>query len=323
MAELSILVTGAYGFLGEAILSELLHAQISAWGTDRRPYSGEDDFAYREADITRAGEVLGALKGADVVIHTAGLAHVFVQHAEAAERFHEVNATGTENVARASIEVGIQHFILISSVAVYGPDTVGVYGEATPCAPIGPYAESKYAAEMLAIEAARESGMALTILRLATLYGEGDPGNINRLIRSIDRGRFVWIGDGKNRKSLLYKGDAARACKIVAMSPASGIRIFNVSGPPRTMRDIVDVLTGALGKRTVPGRIPASLAVGLSKGISLLPVNKVKSFHGTVKKWLAEDVYDTERFERAYGFKTKIGIEEGLKREVEWYRRKR
>jgi len=86
--------------------------------------------------------------------------------------------------------------------------------------PVGPYALSKYNAKLRAIEIARDSGMALTILRLATLYGEGDPGNVGRLLRTLDRGRFLWIGDGSNRKSLLHKGDAARACMAVAERPA-------------------------------------------------------------------------------------------------------
>ncbi|MDO9566735.1 MAG: NAD-dependent epimerase/dehydratase family protein [Candidatus Desulfaltia sp.] len=76
------------------------------------------------------------------------------------------------------------------------------YGdENPPCNPVGPYALSKYNAELRAIEISRESGMALTILRLATLYGEEDPGNVGRLMRTLDRGRFLWIGDGSNRKS--------------------------------------------------------------------------------------------------------------------------
>jgi nucleoside-diphosphate-sugar epimerase len=112
--------------------------------------------------------------------------------------------------------------ILISSVSVYGPYTLGLYDENTPCRPVGPYPLSKFHAELRAIEIADKSGMALTILRLATLYGEGDPGNVGRLIRSLDQGRFVWIGDGSNRKSLLYKRDAARACVAVASSPAAG-----------------------------------------------------------------------------------------------------
>ena len=105
------------------------------------------------------------------------------------------------------------------------------------CNPVEPYALSKYNAELRAIEIARESGMALTILRLATLYGEGDPGNVGRLMRTLDRGRFLWIGDGSNRESLLYRGDAMRACMAVAERPALGINIYNVSAPACTMRD--------------------------------------------------------------------------------------
>jgi nucleoside-diphosphate-sugar epimerase len=50
-------------------------------------------------------------------------------------------------------------------------------------------------------------------------------------MRTLDRGRFLWIGDGSNRESLLYKGDAARACMAAAERPASGINIYNVSAP--------------------------------------------------------------------------------------------
>ena len=197
----------------------------------------------------------------------------------------------------------------------------GVYDETTPCNPVGPYALSKYNAELRAIEIARESGMALTILRLATVYGEGDPGNVSRLMRTLDRGRFLWIGDGSNRKSLLYKGDAARACMAVAERPASGINIYNVSAPACTIREIVDGIADALGKYPCPVRIPASLALFLSRHLSKIPNRRMAGLHQTVKKWLAEDVYDTRRFEEAYGFQTKTNLENGLKREVDWYRR--
>ena len=179
--------------------------------------------------------------------------------------------------------------------------------------------------------------MALTILRLATLYGEGDPGNVGRLMRTLDRGRFLWIGDGSNRESLLYKGDAARACMEVAERPESGINICNVSTPACTMREIVDGIADALGKHPFPVRVPASPALLLSRQwvicgnlgtrsqflaklghVPRLP--RMAGLHQTMKKWLAEDVYDTRRFEEAYGFQTRTSLEDGLKREVDWYR---
>jgi nucleoside-diphosphate-sugar epimerase len=86
------------------------------------------------------------------------------------------------------------------------------------------------------------------------------------------------------------------------------------------MRVIVDTLAEALGKRPLPGRVPASMAVGLSRIISWLPIQKLKGLHATVEKWLTEDVYDTRRFKEAYGFEAEVDIKKGLRREVEWFR---
>jgi nucleoside-diphosphate-sugar epimerase len=144
---------------------------------------------------------------------------------------------------------------------------------------------------------------------------------VGRLMRTLDRGRFLWIGDGSNRKSLLYKGDAARACMAVAERPASGINIYNVSAPACTMREIVDDIADALGKHPFPVRVPASPVLLLSRHLSRIPNRRMAGLHQTVKKWLAEDVYDTRRFEKAYGFQTKTSLKEGLKREVDWYRK--
>ncbi|KAF0159682.1 MAG: NAD dependent epimerase/dehydratase family [Syntrophaceae bacterium] len=316
-----ILVTGANGFLGRAILSLLQASGISVWATDLGEVGCVSDIAYRKADITRPEEIKPVLENATTVIHVAGLAHIFSLDANSVEKFRQINEIGTANVASAAVAAGVGHFIVISSVSVYGPYTQGVYDENTLCNPVGPYALSKYNAELRAIEIARESGMALTILRLATLYGEGDPGNVGRLMRTLDRGRFLWIGDGNNRKSLLYKGDAARVCMAVAERPASGINIYNVSAPACTMREIVDGIADALGKHPFPVRVPAPLALLLSRHLSRIPNRRLAGLHQTVKKWLAEDVYDTRRFEETYGFQTRTSLKDGLKREVDWYRK--
>lgn len=318
--EKNILITGANGFLGQAILTQLKESGASVYATDLLSTGAMPDCVYCGADITKPDELKSLLKNISKVIHVAGLAHIFSPNAHLVERFKQVNETGTANMATAAAEAGVEHFILISSVSVYGPHTNGVYNENYPCKPVGAYAISKHNAELRAIEIAQESGMALTIFRLATLYGEGDPGNVSRLVRSIDKGRFLWIGDGSNRKSLLYKGDAARACAVVLDRPASGVNIYNVSAPTCTMREIVDGMAGALGKRPFPLQFPAAVALFLSRSLSCIPISSASGLYKTVKKWLAEDVYDTSRFEEAYGFKTKTSLKEGLKREVDWFK---
>jgi nucleoside-diphosphate-sugar epimerase len=316
----SVLITGANGFLGKMILAQLMDSGFAICATDIGDKPAIQGVPYKKADITRPKELKDAVDRVNTVIHAAGLAHLFSDNDKNQELFRQINEIGAANVALAAAEKGARHFILVSSVSVYGPFAHGLYAEDNPCRPVGPYAISKYNSELRVAEIADKAGMALTILRLSTLYGEGDPGNVRRLIRMLDKGRFVWIGDGFNRKSLLYKEDAARACVTVALFPAAGTHIFNISAPPCTMREIVEGISDALGKRPLPLRIPGNLALALSRNLSKLPNRRLSAIHQIVQKWMAEDVYDTSGFERVYGFCAQVEIREGLRREVEWYR---
>jgi nucleoside-diphosphate-sugar epimerase len=316
------LVTGAAGFLGSAIVEYLSDAYWEVRATDRKEPSTFSGNEFSTANILEFDQWPPLARGSDCIVHAAGLAHIFDKTKAVTAPFKAINEQGTANVARAAAEAGVRHFILISSVSVYGPFTQGVYDESAPCRPNGPYAESKYQAEQRAIDIAQRSGMALTILRLATLYGEGDPGNVARLMRTIDRGRFIWLGDGSNRKSLLYKGDAARAILAVLQHPPSGINIYNVTAPPCTMRQVVDGLATALDRRPFPLRLPAtgaSMALGLAASM-MRGRGRLSILRGTLAKWLADDVYDASRFERTLNFRTRVSLSEGLQREVAWYR---
>lgn len=318
-----ILVTGANGFLGSEVVRLLVEADLPVRATGEEPSCVHPGTEYVQADITRPQQIIPAVTGVRTVIHAAGLAHVFRPERLAENAFRDINECGTANVMSIAADNGAEHFILISSVAVYGPFSRGQCSETAPCNPEGPYAESKYNAERRAQDIALRSGMSLTILRFSTLYGEKDRGNVARLMRAIDRKRLLWIGDGSNRKSLLYKGDAARAGLLVATHPASGIRIYNVSSPPCTMRDIVNGLAEALGKKPLPGYIPAALALPLTRLLARSSNRRLLDLHQTVKKWLAEDVYDTRRFDEAYNFRVQTSLKEGLKRQVAWYRKSR
>ena len=312
-------ITGANGFLGREIISQFKAAGIPLCGTDIQPTCLEKGIQYQQADITNLDQLPRALQGASVVIHAAGMAHIFSPEKDLDWKFSQVNEMGTANVVSAAAEIGAEHVILISSVSVYGHITQGMCGEDSICSPRGSYALSKRNAELKAQGIAFDRGVPLTILRLATLFGEEDPGNIGRLLRALDKGLFIWIGGGHNRKSLLYKGDAARACLAVASRPASDIRIYNVSGPPTTMWDIVNGLSKALSKRPLPIRIPKHTALVVSRILPRLSSKALPQLRLTLEKWLAEDVYDTSRFERDYGYRVQVDVNEGLNREVRWY----
>lgn len=315
-----ILITGACGFLGSEIVRLAREGRICVRTTDKHKTSRFAMSTYVAADILDLGNLMPVMHGSESVIHTAGLAHVFDKSEAANESFKAVNEIGTANVARAAAQSGVRHLVLTSSVSVYGSPAAGT-AEDLPCRPDNPYAESKRQAEMHAIEIAKAYGMHLTILRLATLYGEGDPGNVARLMRAIDRKRFIWIGDGSNRKSLLHREDAARACVAGALAPSEGVDVFNVCGLPYTMASVVTGLASALGRSIPALKIPASFALRLTGLAANLTSRggRWSALHGTVKRWLEEDFYDGRKFQTKFNFYPRIALPEGLGREVRWY----
>jgi UDP-glucose 4-epimerase len=319
---MAVLISGAAGFLGQQVVHCAQRAGLRVRATDRRRGGLPADLDFRPADIAAPKTLHGLFDGMDCVLHVAGLAHVFGKSQAAAAPFHNVNALGTAHVARAAAEAGVGAMVLVSSVSVYGRHEKQLVDETCPCAPESPYADSKYQAEQLATEIAQATGMRLTILRLATLYGEGDPGNVARLFRAIDRQRFVWIGDGSNQKSLLHRDDAARACVAAAIQPAAEVRTCNVAAPPCSMREIVETIAKALSRKLPTWRVPVAVAMSLGRmaGILTLGHTRLGSLPGTLRKWLADDAYSAERFETEFGFRTQVSLAEGICREAAWYR---
>ncbi len=314
------LVSGAAGFLGTALVERLRTVGMSCRAMDLR--SGPPGFGVEWvcADVTDPKSLQPVFEGMKGVVHAAGLAHQFGSRSKSSD-FAGVNVRGTENVLSAAARAGVRDVVLVSSVSVYGPGA-GARDEAAPCRPEGPYAASKFEAEKVACRIAAEAGLRLTILRMATIYGEGDPGNVSRLIRAIDRRRFVWIGDGSNRKSLIHRDDAARACVTALLSPRAQASLFNVSAPPCLMREVVEAIAAALGRSIPRFRVSAraaGLAAGALKALTSgsAPARRMVS---TVRKWLADDVYDGTRFDQAFSFRAEVDLAKGLAREVAWYR---
>jgi nucleoside-diphosphate-sugar epimerase len=317
-----LLVTGANGFLGSEIIREAIREGLQVRGTDLHAAPRSKEFAYYQGNILQSESLGQAMRDMDCVIHTAGLAHIFDKSQASHAPYRLVNAEGTAKVAQMAQKMGVEHFVLISSVSVYGRSVFPADESVSP-EPVGAYADSKWEAEKLACKIAKAEGMRLTILRLATLYGEEDPGNVARLMRSMDSGRFIWVGNGTNRKSLLYRGDAARAClRVLETGGTSQLGTYNVSAPPCTMREVVEGLAEALGRRIPKWRIPANFARMYARLVESTPTRtgRLGSLGTTMTKWLAEDSYSGDLFEKTYQFKTQVGLLEGLSREVSWYR---
>jgi len=244
------------------------------------------------------------------------------------EQFDAVNVTGTENVLNLGVKLKIKHFILIGSTAVYGVQksarVIGsnrsIIDENGVLAPPTLYAESKLSSERVCRRVCEENKIPLTIFRLAPVIGEDNTGNVARLISAIDKNRFVWVGDGQNLKSLIYKRDVARACVKLLESKKNATEIFNLAAEPVRMKDFVNQIARHLNKKIFPVQIPASIPrMVFDLNAKLFDLKKINKISETVEKWLADDVYAADKIAQAYDFRPTTTIEEAIKKQVDQY----
>ena len=327
---MKILITGASGFIGREIVRVFSKTNFELICLSSRNASkNRDDFEtdnFFRADITDVDslEVLSEIKQIDVVIHAAGLAHQ--SKGEPKEEFWRVNVAGTENICNLAVASRAEHFILISSVSVYGNSgkETGEIDEKSVCHPGGFYAESKLEAERIARKICAENELPLTILRSATVIGEGDRGNVARLIESIDRQRFIWVGNGENRKSLIYKNDVAKACLKILERRDGETEIFNLTAQPVKMSEIVSIIAEALGKKVPKFSIPAEFfKTLLVSGAWMSGAKKIDALLETLEKWLSEDAYSGKKLEQFYRYVPETSVREAIEREVLWYSRQK
>jgi nucleoside-diphosphate-sugar epimerase len=322
-----ILVTGAEGFVGKAIVAALLEKKFCVFCLASLKSETKSAPKLFRADIGNLESLncLDELKNIDAVIHSAGLAHQFGDVNE--KDFWKVNVEGTKNVVLKAAHLAAKHFVLISSVSVYGKarqDKRIEIDEDFPCEPEGAYAQSKLEAEKIATEICEENSIPLTILRLATVVGEGDQGNTARLINWIDAGRFLWIGKGENLKSLIYKGDVAEACACVLDKKTSETEIFNVTSEPVSMKEIVGEIAKNLNKKIPKIYVPAKLSeVAFKLNSKITRIGKIHKLSETIEKWLSDDVFSGEKIALRYKFRAKTKISEAIERQVESYKNRK
>ncbi|MBK7708794.1 MAG: NAD-dependent epimerase/dehydratase family protein [Acidobacteria bacterium] len=315
---MKILVTGGSGFVGGAIARRLAvspgNRVIAAgrhWNED--PKGRDERFERVSFDVTDPATFEGVRNHGpfDSVVHAAALAHQF--GGASFEQFKTVNVNGTENVCRLAAELGAQRFVLLSSVAVYGDHASASVTEGFECFPVDAYAETKLMSESVAADVfGRDS---LLTLRLATVIGPGDAGNMARLITQIKRRRFVPVGSGDNLKTFVSVADVAEIVDQLVAIGATGL--FNVAARPVAIRDVVGEICKALGRR--PPRIyvpPAMLRSMFRINDRTLRAGAVSRAGVLLRKWLADDVYCAEALERVYGISARRAALDEIRAEV-------
>ena len=205
---MNLLFTGASGFLGINIL-ELLRQRylITTVGLT----------AIDNIQCNIAEEIPELSEKYDIVLHAAGKAHSVPKTEAESKVFFDVNLQGTKHLCAALENTGLpKSFIFISTVAVYGIETGENITEDYPLNGTVPYALSKIQAEQFLKEWCGINNVTLTILRPSLIAGPNPPGNLGAMIKGISTGKYLSIGGGKARKSVLMVQDIANLIPLVA-----------------------------------------------------------------------------------------------------------
>lgn len=245
-----VLVTGANGFVGRAVVARLER--------DGRPVRGvtRDDVG----DIGPATDWRDALRDVDVVVHCAARAHVLREAgSDPFDAFRRVNRDGTLALARAAQVAGARRFVFVSSIGVNGNATKGKpFSAFDEPRPVSPYAVAKWEAEQGLVGIA---GIETVVVRPPLVIGRGAKGNIGALARLIGYGFPLPFGAvTHNRRDLVSLDvlvDLLATC--IDHPQATGMPLLVGDGIARPTADIVRAVARAEGKRVRLFPVPPAL----------------------------------------------------------------
>lgn len=251
METRKILVSGGTGFIGQAIVKALSKKGHNIKILSHNPKNLE----VVQGDITKPETLSNVCDGFDIVIQCAQFPGHPVENKRKHYTYFEVDALGTENLAKAAKSAGVKYFIYIS-----GAGTDGKKPE--------PWFKAKWYAE----QAIHGTGIPATILRPSWVYGPGDR-SLNPIIRALKLCPiFPIIGSGKNHVQPIFVEDLAKIVVACVETASENDRLFDVGGPQEfTMKEMLQVVCETLGKKRILIPIPKALVKFAARFLQLLP----------------------------------------------------
>jgi nucleoside-diphosphate-sugar epimerase/GT2 family glycosyltransferase len=256
-----ILVTGAAGFIGQAVCSDLPARGFQVIGALRQQLDAcaSNGAQYAEmGDMHESTNWSSALVGVDSVVHLAARVHLMNDSAQdPLAEYRRINVDMTMNLARQSATAGVRRFVFISSVKVngeYTPFGQPFTADDTPH-PTDPYGVSKFEAEQMLSQLALETGMEVVIIRPVLVYGPGVKANFLNMMHWLQKGIPLPLEALENQRSLLAIDNLVDLIATCLHHPAAANQIFLVSdGEDMSITDLLRRTGIALGKsaRFVP-----------------------------------------------------------------------
>ena len=257
---MKIAVTGANGFVGQAVVAAIARLGGNAVplvrsASDMQHARVIGDFADSPVDET-------ILAGVDILIHLAARTHVVNDTSvDPLAAYRHTNVSGTQNLLDAAIAAGVSRFVYMSSIKAMGERTQvsQPMSPDTPPQPEDPYGVSKLEAEALVQERCNRAGIGWTIIRPPLVYGPGVKANFDRLIPLAQSAFPIPLGSIRNARSVIYVENLAEATIAAASATDARNRILTLCDDTLSTPELIRAVALALGKSPMLVPFPTAL----------------------------------------------------------------
>ncbi len=317
-------VTGATGFVGGALVRELLASGLEVTALVRDParasWLKDAGAALVPGDLSDAGAIESGMRGAQVVHHVAA-----VVRARDKQEFIRSNVDGTRRVFEAAAaQARPPRVVLVSSLAAGGPSPDGhPITEDEPAHPVIHYGRSKLAQEAVAREFAGR--VPCVVVRPPVVYGPGDRA-VLVLFKLAMLGFSAGVAGGTQRNCMVHVEDLARGLRLAGEAPCEGSTFYLTDGQVHETSQVTREIARVLGRRTLPVKIPLGLAKLLARAqealtppgrTPVLDLDKIEDL--SQRFWVCSDA----RARRELGYQSRFDLATGLEQTAAWYRQER
>jgi len=314
MIRLKILITGASGFVGKALATELVVKDFSVSATVRGDVAVLPNGVSKitVGDFTQVSDWRPALQSVDVVIHVAGRAHIMNDGVDdPLAAFREMNTGVALLLARQAAAAGVKRFIFISSIKVNGEMTVPnqPFKPDDDFVPNDPYGLSKYEAEQGLLALAKETGMEVVIIRPPLVYGPGVRANFASMMSWVNKNIPLPFGAIHNQRSLVALDNLVSFIVHCIDHPKAANEVFLISdGEDVSTTQLLKKVAKAFDKKSLLIPVPVSVMTLAAKLVGKADV--ANRLFGSLQ-------VDSSKARERLGWKPVVTMDEQLKKIAE------
>lgn len=276
------------------------------------------------ADLTSRSSIRDAVRGMDAVVHLAARVHVMGPQQQSEAECFRVNVEGTRILGEEAAAAGVRKFIFFSSVKAVGEQSAAPWTESVTPHPRDSYGVSKLKAEEVLRELSRGTGMRAVALRLPVAYGPGMKGNMLRLFDAVRCSIPLPLLSVRNRRSVLFSGNAAAAVSAVLATYSAEGTFFVSDDSDFSTPDLVRAIGVALGRAPLLFPVPTHILSAAGRfADAITPVVTVPLSFELVQRLTGSLSVDVSKLRRVTGYRPPFTLMDGLRSTAEWYEARR